>query len=184
MSLLKRLWQRVARPTYFVGRDLEGNKYFEFPGTSNDFGRTKRTVKYRRNEDMWAYVANGKRLPVQWSAWLTHTRPNVPTIQELQADVARQQRVRMNAAILEARDQEERARVARIDAAPISPSHSSESYIESTEVRSHPSLAPEATSIPPPREPTSKAPDPWSKNRTASDEPEAWAPRARRRDDQ
>lgn len=26
-------------------------------------GRSKRTVKYRKNEDMWAYVASGKRLP-------------------------------------------------------------------------------------------------------------------------
>jgi hypothetical protein len=26
-------------------------------------GRSKRTVKYKRNEDMWAYVASGRRLP-------------------------------------------------------------------------------------------------------------------------
>lgn len=26
-------------------------------------GRSKRTVKYRKNEDMWTYVASGKRLP-------------------------------------------------------------------------------------------------------------------------
>jgi NADH dehydrogenase [ubiquinone] 1 alpha subcomplex assembly factor 2 len=71
-------------------------------------GRSKRTVKYRKNEDMWTYVASGKRLPglylhcyvlvsdltfplllilscllcaVQWSAWLTHTRPDPPSIE-------------------------------------------------------------------------------------------------------
>ncbi|KAH7904894.1 hypothetical protein BJ138DRAFT_852594 [Hygrophoropsis aurantiaca] len=182
MSLLKRLWQRVLRPTYFVGKDLEGNKYFEFPSTSNDLGRTKRTVKYRQNEDMWAYVASGKRLPVQWSAWLTHTRPNPPTIHELQADIVRQQRVQMNAAILEARYQEERARVAGINAVPSLPhpleeSAKSASYPATTVQNAAPSPAAGSKS-------TSKAPDPWTQSRTSSDQPEAWTPRSRPRDTQ
>jgi NADH dehydrogenase [ubiquinone] 1 alpha subcomplex assembly factor 2 len=66
---------------------------------------------------------------VQWSAWLAHTRQHPPTIevcpkttgwengpylsllglQELQADMHRRQRVLMNASLIEARDQEERA---------------------------------------------------------------------------
>ena len=61
-------------------------------------GRSKRTIQYSSNEDMHAYVASGKRLPgaivrlsdlahptpchpVQWNAWLTHTRRNPPTLE-------------------------------------------------------------------------------------------------------
>jgi len=53
------------------------------------------------------YTGGGKRLPIQWSAWLAHTRPHPPTIEELQADVARQQRVLANVALIEARDRAE-----------------------------------------------------------------------------
>jgi hypothetical protein len=74
-------------------------------------GRPKRTVQYTRTDDMWTYIASGKRLPgmltlrylfsshsvhrfakncneaylklhaVQWNAWLTHTRLDPPSIE-------------------------------------------------------------------------------------------------------
>ncbi|KAG6335235.1 hypothetical protein ID866_3861 [Astraeus odoratus] len=59
---------------------------------------------------------------VQWSAWLTHTRRDPPTIEELRADLVRQKRVQMNAALLEAKEREERASVRAAEVPP--PSYS------------------------------------------------------------
>jgi hypothetical protein len=68
---------------------------------------------------MWKYIGGGKRLPIQWSAWLTHTRFHPPTIEELQADSRRQQRVLANVALIEAKDRaedQERMRIRQEDA--------------------------------------------------------------------
>jgi hypothetical protein len=63
--------------------------------------RKKRIVEYCDPEDVWKYIGGGKRLPgmfltfflygphhmfdtcitVQWSAWLTHTRPDPPSLE-------------------------------------------------------------------------------------------------------
>ncbi len=73
---------------------------------------------------------------VQWVSWLSHTRPDPPTFevrrhvsksgyiifttllpfQELRADLERRRRVLHNVAVLEARDQEERARISAASA--------------------------------------------------------------------
>ncbi|THH11405.1 hypothetical protein EW146_g8050 [Bondarzewia mesenterica] len=109
----------------------KGNRFYEFPSTSNapttdlsDLRRTKRRVEYKGHGDMWTYVGNAKRLPVQWTAWMSHTRQDPPSIEELQADLMRQQRVLQKAAIIEARDREELERIAAASAPPaeISPS--------------------------------------------------------------
>ncbi|KAG1876923.1 hypothetical protein C8R48DRAFT_689168 [Suillus tomentosus] len=171
MSIVRRLWQRILKPTYFVGKDMEGNKYFEYPNANN--GRSKRTVKYRKNEDMWAYVASGKRLPVQWSAWLTHTRPDPPGIEELQADLARQQRVKLNAAILEARDEAERANRERLEA----PSHHSAVDTQSQNVSRDERLEPPESD----RRPKTQTRDPWAEALSGSDEPRSWVPMTRKR---
>lgn len=171
MSIVRRLWQRILKPTYFVGKDMEGNKYFEYPNANN--GRSKRTVKYRKNEDMWAYVASGKRLPVQWSAWLTHTRPDPPGIEELQADLARQQRVKLNAAILEARDEAERANRERLEA----PSHHSAAEAQSRNVSRDDRLEPPESD----RRPKTQTRDPWAEALSGSDEPRSWVPMTRKR---
>ncbi|KAK1230708.1 hypothetical protein PQX77_006194 [Marasmius sp. AFHP31] len=106
MSFLRRVWRAITRPTGFVGRDLEGNSYYERP--SHNPSRAKRIVKYRRPEDQWLYIGGGKRLAVQWSAWLSHTRANPPTMQELQMDMLRQQRLQHNVQLIQARDEAER----------------------------------------------------------------------------
>ncbi|KAJ7664318.1 hypothetical protein B0H17DRAFT_1091984, partial [Mycena rosella] len=80
MSFVRRLVQRLRRPNYFVGKDLEGNRYFEHPSVLDD-PRPKRTVKYSGSGDMWTYVGGSRRLAVQWSSWLTHTRPDPPTLE-------------------------------------------------------------------------------------------------------
>ncbi|KAG6919816.1 hypothetical protein DXG01_000318 [Tephrocybe rancida] len=80
--------------------------------------RTKRTVQYRNPEDVWQYIGGGKRLAVQWTSWLSHTRPHPPTLEELQMDMARQQRVQYNVALIEARDREEALRLQQELATP------------------------------------------------------------------
>ncbi|OJA12160.1 hypothetical protein AZE42_12778 [Rhizopogon vesiculosus] len=175
MSIARRLWQRILKPTHFVGRDLEGNTYFEHPN-AND-GRSKRTVKYRRNEDMWTYIASGKRLPVQWSTWLTHTRPDPPTTEELQADLARQQRVKMNAAILEVKDQEERANRTRL----VAPSLHSETKKGSPSASQNVSTSQKLERPESDHRQERQTRDPWAEATKGSDEPRSWSPVARRR---
>ncbi|KAF8843815.1 hypothetical protein BDN67DRAFT_896257 [Paxillus ammoniavirescens] len=171
MSILRQLWRRFLKPTCFVGKDLQGNKYFEYPSTVN--GRPKRTVQYKRNDDMWAYIASGRRLPVQWNAWLTHTRHNPPTIEELQADLARQRRVEINAAILGARDKEERERTARLAGA---------SHLRIPETLDQACHQPsEAPATMPDKPLGSQVRDPWAEVKKGPDEPQSWAPVARRR---
>lgn len=143
---------------------------------------------------------------VQWSAWLTHTRPDPPTTeasvtppnvikfilnhflnhfyvnffsltQELQSDLIRQQKVKMNAAILEAKDQEERAQRERL----VAPSHHSEteglSPSSSQNVPTNQTLGrPESD-----QRPESQTRDPWAEALKGSDEPRSWTPLARRR---
>ncbi|KAI0346617.1 hypothetical protein BDW22DRAFT_1352765 [Trametopsis cervina] len=105
-TLLRRVWNKIRNPTSSVGRDLEGNRYFEYPNPNDNFGRPKRVVKYKQGYDMWTYIAGEKRLPVQWSSWLTHTRIHPPTVEELQADLIRQARVKARAAIIDERDRQ------------------------------------------------------------------------------
>ncbi|TFY69320.1 hypothetical protein EVG20_g3206 [Dentipellis fragilis] len=80
-----------------------GNKYYEYPSSTDDPRRTKRRVKYKDYEDVWAYVSGSRRIPVQWTSWLTHTRHHPPTLEELRVDIARQRRVLANAAVIDAR---------------------------------------------------------------------------------
>ncbi|KAF8884895.1 hypothetical protein CPB84DRAFT_1685717 [Gymnopilus junonius] len=117
MSFISRLWNSIRNPLRYVGRDLQGNKFYE-TRSLNDPQRTKRTVQYYDPEDVWKYIGGGKRLAIQWSAWLTHTRKDPPTLEELQADLRRQQRVLANVALIEERDRaevEERMRIRQED---------------------------------------------------------------------
>ncbi|KAJ7741409.1 hypothetical protein DFH07DRAFT_837975 [Mycena maculata] len=166
MSFFRRIVQSLRRPNYFVGRDLEGNRYYERPSVLED-PRPKRSVKYRDSENVWKYIGGNRRLAVQWSAWLTHTRPDPPTFEELQADLVRQERVRRNVALLEARDREEdRLRLAAQSA-----------------VMSPPPATPLVDTSPPPPEPAAVEPEkpkpkplPAMPSSTKSDEPESWSP--------
>ncbi|VDC02728.1 unnamed protein product [Peniophora sp. CBMAI 1063] len=112
MSIIGRAWQRLVRSRYFVGTDLEGNRFFEYPSSTDDPRRTKRRVEYKQYTDMWQYIGRQRSLPVQWTAWLSHTRADPPSIQELQRDMFRRQRLQHNVAQIEARDAAEAARIA------------------------------------------------------------------------
>ncbi|KAL6300414.1 hypothetical protein BKA93DRAFT_532367 [Sparassis latifolia] len=192
-AVLRRLWQKIRAPRYYVGRDLEGNRFFEYPNP-NDDSRTKRVVKYQRGRDMWHYIAGNRRIAVQWTSWLTHTRPNPPTLEELQADAERQRRVLLNVAILEARDREERARVqqaevqATLQAPPLA-SASMPASNTSAAPTAKPNAPPKSVEQPAPGaspEPAERAgargqPSDFPFPQPPSDEPQSWSPRTIRR---
>lgn len=54
-------------------------------------------------------ILYSRGLPAQWQAWLSHTRLEPPSIEELQYDEVRQERLRINIARLKAEDEELRA---------------------------------------------------------------------------
>ncbi|SAM03979.1 hypothetical protein [Absidia glauca] len=62
-----------------VGTDLDGNEYWEMPSPLG--GRYKRWVQMKEHDDY--AVFNQNQLPVQWQAWLRHTRFEAPSIPEL-----------------------------------------------------------------------------------------------------
>ncbi|KAI5887100.1 uncharacterized protein SCHCODRAFT_01340015 [Schizophyllum commune H4-8] len=105
---IRRVWEAMVKPARMVGKDLDGNRYYEIP-IAGRTTRTSRSVRYKSKEDEYAYIARQKLLPVQWSAWLSHTRQNAPTMEELLADAERQRRLQMKVAMIEAREAEERA---------------------------------------------------------------------------
>ncbi|KAJ3746744.1 hypothetical protein DFH05DRAFT_977246 [Lentinula detonsa] len=191
-TFFRNLWRRVWNPTGFVGKDLEGNSYYERsnPLSNAGYSRSKRSVTYRNQDDMWNYIGGSKRLP-------THTRTNPPSVQELQMDLIRQHRVQHNAALIEASFQQERAQLRLQDGASSTSSEFQPSQIQdplsnstaNSASSSSPSLAPKVSPAPPSE---SKAiPNPESSPgahrpatslpKTGSDEwqPESWAPKLR-----
>ncbi|KAK9898476.1 hypothetical protein P389DRAFT_193510 [Cystobasidium minutum MCA 4210] len=121
---------RIGRWKYFAGYDLEGNRYFELPHPLNP-NSSKRTIDYRVKRDWADYQFQS--MPAQWNAWMRRTRQDPPTIEELQKDVARQERLKQNVALLDQAYAEERAqlaaeaeRVAQLDAPKRNQGESSE----------------------------------------------------------
>ncbi|KAG8917091.1 hypothetical protein FRC02_003357 [Tulasnella sp. 418] len=139
--------------------------------------RTKRIVKYRKAGDMWHYATGVAHLPVQWSSWMSHTRPHPPTLEELQADFVRQQRVLANARLIAQRDQEERERL-RITQSSSTPGELDE--IALNEVQGKASRAVTSEAPPPTAASPTATPLP---NRPADDnyQPESWSPKTLRR---
>ncbi|KAK0192840.1 hypothetical protein F5146DRAFT_1041697 [Armillaria mellea] len=182
MSFVSRILRLIRHPTGFVGRDLEGNMLFERHNPLQEARRTKRTVKYR-NDDMWLYIGGPKRLPVQWSAWLSHTRQDPPTLQELQIDLARQERVFRNATLIEARDREEHLRMSSgLESGVITSQAVQASDTRLAQPQEHGDSA-SSTSSPPPV-PAREVPAAKSLPTMPSQdkyEPEPWTPRARLR---
>ncbi|TEB20607.1 hypothetical protein FA13DRAFT_1800754 [Coprinellus micaceus] len=189
MSFLSKVWAAIRAPrARFVGHDLVGNKFYELP--TPELGRPKRSVVYRNPDDVWDYVGGNKRLAIQWSSWLAHTRPNAPTLEELQADAERMVRVRFNAAQIEARDREESERLRRIR----SETHAQLIGAQSRVAQAEPAgpaetAASDATTHSPERRASQKSaaadapegkPNPWQAAGKAP-ETEAWTPQLRRR---
>ncbi|TFK73477.1 hypothetical protein BDN72DRAFT_834601 [Pluteus cervinus] len=162
MSFLVRLLQGFRSQTRLVGRDLEGNKFYESPNALGDGSRPRRTVQYHDPEAVWDYVGGKRRLPVQWSMWLSYTRPHAPTLEELQLDIERQRRVLANAAILEA--QEQAQKLASLEP-PTPPSV--QNTIEASQLR------PQPEAEQPKESPWKAVPESW--------QPESWSPQPRKK---
>ncbi|TYJ58026.1 hypothetical protein B9479_001118 [Cryptococcus floricola] len=97
-----------AKPKGLAGYDLQGNRYFELPNPMG--GRLKRSVEYAINRDIAEYGRAELKPPVQWRAWLSHTRSDAPSRQELEKDLYRQNDLLPKIAAIEAREREERIR--------------------------------------------------------------------------
>lgn len=67
------LWRRGAR---LVGRDEQGNRYFEESAPSMPGGGKRRWVVYHG-------VAEASRVPPDWHGWLHHTFDEPPTVAPL-----------------------------------------------------------------------------------------------------
>ncbi|KAI3661758.1 hypothetical protein MP638_003766 [Amoeboaphelidium occidentale] len=83
----------------FKGKDNYGNSYYEevVPGRP----RTRRTMTaagYRGGPtNMSPAGYNSDKIPVQWRSWLSHTRLEPPTLEEIMADLQRQALVQQRA---------------------------------------------------------------------------------------
>lgn len=100
MSFIRGIFQRVksAFPSSkkLIGTDLQGNRYYEEPRGS--FPR--RTIELNDGRSHYQDVSDAD-LPVQWMAWLRHTRTHAPTHQELEYHEAIKQATIQKAKALE-----------------------------------------------------------------------------------
>jgi NADH dehydrogenase [ubiquinone] 1 alpha subcomplex assembly factor 2 len=80
-----------------AGQDLQGNTFWEFKDKLNA-RRLRRIVRYPRS----THYADIKISP-QWHQWLKHTRYEAPTIEEQQADLARQAQLKYLAQLADER---------------------------------------------------------------------------------
>ncbi|KAI9314778.1 hypothetical protein BX666DRAFT_1839178, partial [Dichotomocladium elegans] len=89
-----------------VGWDLDGNEYWEMPNPNNPAGRWKRWVQLKESPgDVGLFEEN--KLPVQWQAWLRHTRYEPPTIQDLVNEQQRLARLRERVRQIQAAEEKE-----------------------------------------------------------------------------
>ncbi|PQE27515.1 hypothetical protein CJF30_00007840 [Rutstroemia sp. NJR-2017a BBW] len=95
LSPIRKAWYRWKalrlpwRKSFFVGFDLQNNTFWEFRDTLNG-GRMRRIVK-SPSSTSYADVS----ISPQWHQWLRYTRPDAPSLQELQGDVLRQERLKI-----------------------------------------------------------------------------------------
>lgn len=67
------LWRRGAR---LVGKDEQGNRYFEEKSPTGPGGYKRRWVIYHG-------IVEGSRVPPDWHGWLHHTFEEPPTVEPL-----------------------------------------------------------------------------------------------------
>ncbi|KAF2193731.1 hypothetical protein K469DRAFT_712522 [Zopfia rhizophila CBS 207.26] len=95
---IRRLWYNWKmmrlpwRRKWLVGFDLQGNTFWEFKDALHA-NRNRRIVKYSR----WTHHGD-VNVPPQWMQWLRNTRFEPPSLAEQQADVVRQERIKLLAA--------------------------------------------------------------------------------------
>ncbi|KAI9343813.1 hypothetical protein BD770DRAFT_397893 [Pilaira anomala] len=82
LSLLYKTTRFPWKKHALIGFDLKGNEYWDCPNPLG--GRMKRWVQMsdrKANNDLTVFSQD--KLPVQWQAWLRHTRNVAPTINDL-----------------------------------------------------------------------------------------------------
>lgn len=103
---------RLGDARYFIGHDLDGNSYYEYPSRSGslDPRHTRRVIQYRIKQAHYSEY-DRSQLPIQWKMWLRHTRRVAPTLEELEQDRLRILQLQENVRLIEIRDQEARDRM-------------------------------------------------------------------------
>ncbi|KAF9935812.1 hypothetical protein BGZ67_002947 [Mortierella alpina] len=93
-----------------IGKDFEGNLYFEKPDPNG--GRWPRRTVELANPELSEANYDDANIAVQWQAWLRNTRPDAPTIAEIQRDEARKQLTVARAKVLDQAWQDRKAELA------------------------------------------------------------------------
>ncbi|KAF9951054.1 hypothetical protein BGZ72_007335 [Mortierella alpina] len=93
-----------------IGKDFEGNLYFEKPDPNG--GRWPRRTVELANPELSEANYDDANIAVQWQAWLRNTRPDAPTIAEIQRDEARKQLTVARAKVLDQAWQDRKAEIA------------------------------------------------------------------------
>ncbi|KAK3391865.1 hypothetical protein B0T20DRAFT_384155 [Sordaria brevicollis] len=105
LSPLKRAWYKWKaikfpwRNKLLVGLDLAGNTYHIFRPTRSTI-RWRRIVQYPTGRNTHFSDVS---VPPSWHQWLRYTRENPPTIEEQEAEVARQERIKVLAKLADER---------------------------------------------------------------------------------
>ncbi|KAJ3178337.1 hypothetical protein HDU87_003649 [Geranomyces variabilis] len=176
-----------------VGRDLDGNMYFEGPATRAGTDRTRRTIEYYDGRtEFYQYDPNA--IPPQWQSWLRHCRDDAPSVAELQR--AEQQRVLtvQRARELDRKWEErkveiEREKMASLPSAAeqLAPQNRSPPHTPTATPSGHGdafepgSWAPASKRPPPSSAPPAQAPATAPKGQGDTFEPGAWRPASKRR---
>ncbi|KAJ3075314.1 hypothetical protein HDU98_008562 [Podochytrium sp. JEL0797] len=106
-SFIKRTWRSLPLPwrtNTLIGSDPQrAFLFFEAPPIhQGSLSRARRTVEYM-NGAQDSYSSND--IPVQWVAWLTHTRTDPPTHEEILAADAQRLKVQGLAKAIDERDE-------------------------------------------------------------------------------
>lgn len=160
----------------------------------------------------WSNSDVAHRKAVQWTSWLSHTRIHPPSLdvgltessrycvhlmrlQELTSDIERQNRLRLKVALIEARDREQRLRIAAStpssnltsEPVPTTDASATQHQIPFTQSTAQPdgqkaenrTQGPGASPIiPQEAPPVSSSEQQHARRPPTNDEPEAWIPRA------
>lgn len=131
-KMLRLPWRRRV----FTGTDMLGNLYWEVYNPASP--RRPRRIVDTREKTLMA----GMDLHPEWIAWLRYRRYDAPTLEELHADLRRQQLLQVNAKALDAKWSRERERLQEMpkpEAEQPPPSHTdpfeSERQVESWQPR-------------------------------------------------
>ncbi|KAI8322461.1 hypothetical protein GQ54DRAFT_259952 [Martensiomyces pterosporus] len=102
-------WKALRLPwrkDTLAGTDLAGNLYFE--RFVKGAYRSRRHVIYQKDFAISDFTDD--IIPVQWQAWMRHTRNDPPTIRELLQDIERRERMAENVRLLAERETQDFAK--------------------------------------------------------------------------